>query len=168
MLPDDTPVPEAPARFAVAAREVLRSTEARPGRPAGDRGEIGGPGDPDQGQGLAEIRLRRGEVLVRDVDLFFQGVQLGIVIDLPPFAPGQLIPGLGHLPAGILFVSLGRGGGRPHVIRTHRTAGQQQQNRGRRGRGERTRPGVCLKKSHGAQQHGFRPLNKPKTAGYLM
>ena len=93
MLPEDTPVPEAPARFRLLLPRFSDLLKARPGRPAGDRGKESGPGDPNQRQGLAEFRFRRGDILVGDVDLGFQGVQLGIVIDFPPCAPGQLSRG---------------------------------------------------------------------------
>src|SRR5271155_2830685 len=83
----------------------------------------------------SEVLLRRSlQGLVGNRDLLFQRVELRVVVDLPPFTAQHLIAGLRLLPGSVrnarrrrgLFESRRCRRGRPLVIRTNRTACNQQ------------------------------------------
>ncbi len=52
----------------------------------------------DQGTGNQEVLVGLLDVLVIDIELLFQGVEFGILEDLPPFAAEHAFVGLRHLP----------------------------------------------------------------------
>ena len=49
-----------------------------------DRREIACPGGLHDGKGLPVLSFRCGDILVRDVDLLFEGVELRVLEYLPP------------------------------------------------------------------------------------
>ena len=85
-----------PKRLAKRAEACEPATEGD----AGDKGEEGGARDADGGAGFAELRFGLQHVLVGDVDLLFEGIERGVVEDLPPLAAEHSVAGLRFLPAG--------------------------------------------------------------------
>src|SRR5450755_2719995 len=74
----------------------------------GYRGIVSGPVNPHQCPRLLELRLHRLQILIGNVDLFFQRVQLRVLENLPPLALRNLIAGLGRLPVRRDFLVAGR------------------------------------------------------------
>ena len=74
--------------------------EAGDGGRGGDEGEEGGARDTDGGPGFAKLRFGLQHVLVGDVHLLFEGIERGVVEDLPPLAAEHSVAGLRFFPAG--------------------------------------------------------------------
>jgi hypothetical protein len=75
------------------------SVRAVPSRPGGDGRIVLGAGFADQRASLHEVVEVLLDGLVVDVELVFERVQLGILVDLPPFAAQHGVLRLRHLPA---------------------------------------------------------------------
>ena len=65
-----------------------------------------GVGEADQCARLAEPCIRGLEILVVRGHLWLKRIQFRIAEDLPPFAAGDRIRGLGHLPVGVLLIGV--------------------------------------------------------------
>ena len=72
------------------------------------RGIVSRPIIPHQCPRLLELRFRRFQILIGNIDLLFQRVQLRVLKNLPPFALGNLIAGLRRLPVRRDFFVCGR------------------------------------------------------------
>jgi len=100
-------------------------------------GEVRSPRLAHQSAGSEEAGLRRLNVLVRNIDLLLQGIQLGVIEDLPPLALEHGIVRVGGLPCrrgstgrslhcrrGALFVSRRHIDCRLVVLGSHDATGQ--------------------------------------------
>ena len=81
------------------SRAVLGLTHTGGCGSARDSWVEGGTRHADSRAGAAQLRLGDRERLVGDIDLLFEGVQLGILEDLPPLPTRCLIVGLRRFPA---------------------------------------------------------------------
>jgi hypothetical protein len=108
------------------------------GRGGGNGREILGACLPDEGAGNQKVLVCLLDVLVIDIELFFERVQFGILENLPPFAAQHALVRLGHLPA-LGFLEMGgrflvgrsrRRRGRRMIFRADRATTQRQHQRG--------------------------------------
>ncbi len=83
--------------------------------------EIARPGSLHDGARLSELRFRRGNILVRDIHLLFEGVKLRILEYLPPGPADDGLLRLRHLPFRRFLVGSGRFVFRFHIVGSHRT-----------------------------------------------
>ena len=115
-------------------RTVFRKMLARRRCARCYRGIVSRPVEAYQRPRLPELRFRRLQVLIGNIDLFFQRVQLRILENLPPLAASNLIAGLSSLPGRRrLFVSRRRRRWRSGIARANRAAAEQKhQNQTRR------------------------------------
>src|ERR1700690_172304 len=90
------------------------------------RGIVSRPAKPYQCPGLPEPRFRSLQVLIRDIHLFFQGIQLWVLKNLPPLTPRYLIAGCSRLPVWRNLLEARRGGRRGlGIARAYRAAAKQ-------------------------------------------
>ena len=105
---------------------------ARSRRARSHRGIVGRPIEPHQCPRLPELRFRRFQILIGNVDLFFQRVQLRVLENLPPLALRNLIAGLRRLPVRRdFFVSWRRRSRGLRVARSNCATADKQQSQTR-------------------------------------
>ena len=85
--------------------EVRRGEGPGERRCSSDGGKVLRAGFAHQGSGLHEVLEVLLDVLVVDVELFFQGVEFRVLEDLPPFSAQHRVRRLRYLPA-IIFLKL--------------------------------------------------------------
>ena len=112
---------------------VLRQMFACGRRARSHRGIVSRAVEPHQRPRLPELRFRRLQILIGDIDLFFKRIQLRVLKNLPPLSARDLIAGLRRLPIRRhFFVARRRGRGRLCIARPDGAAGQEKQTRQKR------------------------------------
>ncbi len=91
-----------------------------------DRRIQGATGNTNGRASFAELRVGRLQSLVRNVDLFFERIELGIAVNFPPLPFGDGVAGLRDFEVRRGFLVIGWDLGRGlHVLRPDRAAGER-------------------------------------------
>src|ERR1700687_2999759 len=91
-----------------------------------DRGKVSGPLVADERASLSVLGLGCFQVLVRDADLGFQGIELGVLKKFPPVATEILVIRLGRFPIAHLFIGWRNFCLRPLIVGSNRATAKRE------------------------------------------